>query len=151
VLSLLFIPYQNKEGYMFKIEFKGIEDNNLELSIFLPVSLVHTFTELFYSLKQVFDYSEKRVQIDNAYRTSNDVSCQSNFPFPLAYKEEFEAVVLKHYDSYFQSFQDSKKAISETRKAMSYHPWGHYQAVLDVVRASGRLKKRRSKAKGVKK
>lgn len=120
---------------MFRLEFKGIKDNSLELSIFLPVNLIHTFTELFYSLKQVCEYSERKLIVNNSHDTSLSSQKQDQI-------KEFEYKVLGYFDGLKKSGVNNKRAISETRKMMSPHPWASYQGILEVVRKHGRLKKK---------
>lgn len=121
---------------MFRLEFKGIEDNNLELSIFLPVNLIHVFTELFYSLKQVCEYSEKKIIVDNAYNTSLSNQNQEKI-------KEFETQVLSEFDNLKKNGRSNNVAVKEVRMMLKGHPWASYQGVLEIVRKHGRLRKGR--------
>lgn len=118
---------------MFRLEFKGIKDNNLELSIFLPVNLIHTFTELFYSLKQVCEYSERKITVNNSYDTSLSNEKQDQI-------KDFEDKVLSAFDDVRSRGRSNNVAVKEVRLMLQSHPWASYQSILEIVRKYGRLK-----------
>ena len=103
---------------MIKIELQSIKGDEVTFS--LSVSLSEFLGSFINS------------QRSSSVSPSLSPSLTSNFA-DTQYIKDFESRILSLFDEFIILFP-VKEAVKQVRLAMSSHPWGHYQAVLDVIR-----------------
>ena len=99
---------------MIKIELQSIKGDEVTFS--LSVSL-----------------SEFLGSFINSRRSSSSPSPSSSNFADAQYIKDFESRILSLFDKFIVQYP-VKDAVKQVRFAMSSHPWGHYQAVLDVIK-----------------
>lgn len=108
---------------MVKIELQTVQGDNVTFS--LSVSLSEFLGSFINSQRgnSSKDFSPSPSLLSNNFADEK-------------YVKDFENLVLYHFDkNYLASTDvDVKECVKAVRRAVSSHPWGHYQAVLDVIK-----------------
>lgn len=144
-VNRLFNPLHT--DYALDFHVSEARDGYVFLSIALPEGITRSFVSFLESMVGFFRFVDVKARAASS-------QFKVNSPEKIATVErlqaDFKANVLSLYDGFTGQGLDSKEAVKRTNAALKAqnNPWATHDIVLGVVRASGRLRKKRGRPHG---
>jgi hypothetical protein len=122
----------------------GVRNGYVYLSFALPEGMTNAFVSLLQSLHGFFRFADHKARIASI---EHKVVDPSEVQARRDHQEAFRSKVCGSFDEFRDQGLDAKEAIKRTNSALKEagHPWASYAVVSEVLRAAGRLRKRRGK------
>jgi len=121
-----------------------VRDGYVFLQLALPVGMTKAFVSFLESMAGFFrclDIKAKTASAVEKAHSPEEVGRVNRL------QDDFKKKVLDLYDGFITQCIDSKEAVKRANHALKAekHPWATYEVVLGVVRAAGRLRRKRGR------